>query len=65
MISGYQLSLHEIGSGVPQGPHLGPFLFSISINDLPATFHQYTPFVYADDLKFLKVVDTNEGVALL
>ena len=65
VISGYQSSLHEIRSGVPQGSHLGPFLFNIFINDLPATFSHCTPFMYADDLKILKVVNTIEDVALL
>ena len=35
------------------------------INDLPATFSHCTPFMYADDLKILKVVNTIEDVALL
>lgn len=40
-----------VNSGVPQGSHLGPILFSLFINDLPNVIECCNVLMYADDVK--------------
>lgn len=47
----------QIGSGIPQGSILGPLLFVLFVNDL-CTMLKSPKSLYADDLKFYRVITT-------
>lgn len=65
VVGGYKSLCFQISSGVPQGSHLGPVLFNIFINDLPDRFKHSIPFMFADDLKIMKVVMNDEDSSML
>ena len=47
----------HVGSGIPQGSHLGPILFILFINDLPCMIKHSKCLIYADDVKIFKAVN--------
>lgn len=59
-LKGYTSKFLEISSGIPQGSHLGPLLFTIYINDVDSCFHNSNHLLYADDTKIFRVISTSD-----
>jgi len=53
----------NVPSGVPQANHLSTLLFKIFINDIPDVIKNFRIFLFADDLKLVKIIN-NQGDAL-
>ena len=43
---------------VPQGSILGPLLFIVYVNDIPDAITHSSCFMFADDVKLLKVINS-------
>lgn len=65
VVNGYSSNPFPVGSGVPQGSHLAPLLFNIFINDIGRCFANSRYLLFADDLKFYRVVDSAADASLL
>ncbi|KAL1446910.1 hypothetical protein WDU94_009871 [Cyamophila willieti] len=54
-----------VSSGVGQGSHIGPILFSLFFNDLPEHIHHSSLLMFADDVKIYKSVNNVQDCILL
>lgn len=52
-------------SGVPQGSHLGPLMFSLFINDLCDELTESNFLLFADDLKFYRKIESVDDAVKL
>jgi len=58
----------RVSKGVPQGSVLGPFLFSVYVNDFPTVLHHCSTHMYADDIQLYVSCDKTDicsGVNIL
>lgn len=64
-LKGYCSRFLHIPSGVPQGSHLGPLLFTLYINDLGKILGNSDHLLYADDTKlFRKVFSIEDSMGI-
>ena len=64
LIEGQSSSTSLVTSGVPQGTVLGPLLFLVFINDLPAMASSTTRLFADDCLMYRTIQDTSDAEAL-
>lgn len=65
VVNGFRSETFSITSGAPQGAHLASVLFNIFVNDLPHCFQYSNCFLYADDLKFARCIESSHDAILL
>ena len=63
-IDGAKSSLLPVISRVPQGGVLGPLLFLIYVNDLPSVVNHSSIYLFADDLKLLQSITSQDNIDL-
>ena len=65
IVNGTPSSWHDVISSVPQGSILGPILFIIYINTLIEVVKYSNLFLFADDNKLFKIIQTEQDSSLL
>ena len=65
LFNGESSSLKEAMLGVPQGPLLGPKLYSLHVSDLPLAITQGEIYLFADDATFYCTGKDVESVVVI
>lgn len=65
VVNGYESYPYYADSGVPQGSHLAPVLFSLFINDITHQILHCKYLMFADDLKIYKTISSHEDTSLI
>lgn len=65
VLNGFTSASICIPSGVPQGSLLGPLLFIIFVADISSCFRSSKILLYADDMKILSPIRSNEDASRL
>ena len=65
IVNGTPSSQHDVISDVPQGSVLGPILFVVYINTLIEVVEYSNLFLFADDNKLFKIIQTEQESSLL
>jgi hypothetical protein len=58
-------NLTSVTSGVPQGGHLSPMLFSLFVNSISHNFSRANSLLYADDIKIVHTIKAPDDCSLL
>ncbi|CAK1584851.1 unnamed protein product [Parnassius mnemosyne] len=64
VLNGICSSPYAASSGIPQGSHLGPYLFTLFMNDIEQCFQNSEAHLFADDLKAIKMIRNQEDILL-
>lgn len=65
VVNGFQSGTYKTSSGVPQGSHIGPIVFNVFVNDIPHCLRFSECYMYADDLKFCRIIESENDITLL
>ena len=65
IVNGRTSEWAKVTSGVPEGAHLAPLLFSLFINDLPTVVASSKCVMYADDVKIYRQISSPADCQLL